>query len=99
MANNRYNRSELHSYYDLSISQKSRVLEEYHDNDLQSAEEDTYVLFNNHDNEFEVLPLSMFMRLSNSKVWDGVYGLSAFSGFYIKLSKCNTVALISYQTF
>lgn len=98
MANNRYNRSELHSYYDLSISQQSYVRDTYHD-DEQAAEMDTYVLFNNHDNEFEVLPLSMFMRLSNSKVWDGVYGLSAFSGFYIKLSKCNTVALISYQTF
>lgn len=93
-----YNRSEIYSFFDLSDSQKENVL-----NDMtnEEAENDSFVILKG--KKFEnILPLSMFMRINygsnvNNKpiFWDGVYGTSYFSAYFIKLSKCGSCCVVA----
>lgn len=86
-----YNRSEILSFWDLSDEQQIEALDSA--NDREHAEERSYVECNG-----EILPLDMFIR-SSGKVWDGIYGQTAFSAYYIKLSKCGTGAVVGYRYF
>lgn len=86
-----YNRSEILSFWDLSDSQQIEALND--SNDQQHAEERSYVEYQD-----EILPLDMFMRLEG-KVWDGIYGQTAFSAYFIKLSKCGTGCVVGYRYF
>ena len=86
----RYNRSEIYSFFDLSDSQKENVLNNMTN---EEAENDSFVIFKGKKFE-DVLPLSMFIRINygsnvNNKpnFWDGIYGTSYFSAYFIKLSK------------
>jgi hypothetical protein len=57
--------------------------------DQELAEESQYVVLGE-----QALPLHMFM---NQKVgpWDGVYGTSYFSAYFVKLSRCGTMAVVA----
>lgn len=90
-----YNRSEIVSFFDLSDKQKSDVIDCYYQ-EQSEAENDSFVIFHakNRDND-AALPLSMFMRTENCKHWDGVYGTSYFSAYFIKISKCGSMAVVA----
>ena len=88
MTTPRYNRSDILNYFELSEEQKVQIRSYYHDEE-EAASEDSYVLLNK-----EALPLSMFMKIDNS-IWHGVYGSSAFSAYFIKISRCGTAAVVA----
>ena len=75
-----YCRSEVYSFWDLSEAEQKEVISNYFQNS-QEAEEDSFVKLNK-----EVLPLSMFLRCENS-IFNGFYGTSYFSGYFIKFNK------------
>jgi hypothetical protein len=85
-----YSRSEILSFYDLNADQKNSVIDY---TDLESAENDSYVLLDG-----EVLPLSMFIR-TDSGLWHGIYGTSYFSAYFIRLSKCGSMAVVADRYF
>jgi len=43
------------------------------------------------------LPLCNFMRAQNSKLWDGFFGVSYFSGYFIKLDRSQEIATVGYR--
>lgn len=91
----KYNRSEILNFNDLTESQKQDVLSCYYQ-DEQDAENDSFVIFKAKKSEYDAaLPLSQFMRINGKSIWDGVFGTSYFSAYFIKLSKCGTMALIA----
>ncbi len=95
MVHAKYNRSEVLSFYDLTEAQRQDVLDCYYQ-EQSEAEEDSFVIFKSKKSEYNAaLPLSQFMRLDNSKLWDGVYGTSYFSAYFIKISKCGTMAVVA----
>jgi hypothetical protein len=84
----RYCRSEIYSYFDLSEDQQKE----------QEDINDSYVIFEYEDKNNiiqEVLPLGMFMRMERSNLWSGCYGTSYFSAYFIKLSRCGTMAVVA----
>ena len=84
-----FNRSDIISFFDLESYQQDAVLFSYYNN-ADMAAEDSYVIFGtNH----EPLPLSMFIRY-NGPIWDGIYGTSYFSAYFIKLSVDGSQAVI-----
>ena len=94
MVQTRYRRSDVLSYHDLTPTQQVNAVSNYFNNDTQ-AQQEQYVLAPDTDHgEHSPLPLCMFMR-TKSPVWDGVYGTSYFSAYFIKLSKCGTQAVVA----
>ena len=94
MVHSKFNRSEIISYFELTDKQKSDVLDCYY-NEVSEAENDSFVIFeSNKPENSAALPLSQFIR-SNGKLWDGIYGTSYFSAYFIKLSKCGTMAVVA----
>jgi len=83
-----YNRSYILNFSDLDELQKARVRDLYFE-EQSDAYDNSYVLFKK-----EPLPLAMFMKIDNS-IWHGVYGTSAFSAYFIKLSCCGTEAVVA----
>ena len=75
-----YNRSEIYSFFDLSETEKAEVISNYFC-DISQAEEDSFIRCGK-----DVLPLSMFLRCEGSR-WDGNYGTSYFSGYFIKFNE------------
>ena len=47
--------------------------------------------------ENEVLPLCNFVRLENSKLWHGFYGMSYFSGYFIRFDNSNYSCTVGYR--
>lgn len=90
---NRYIRSEVLNFWELTDEQQKVAIS---DMGQDEAEQTSYV--NNPTHTDEVLPLNMFER-SNGKIWDGIYGQSAFSAYFIKLSKCGTGAVVADRWF
>lgn len=88
-----YNRSEVLNFFDLNADQQKQIFNDYSYSEKQ-AEEDQYV-----ELEKEVLPLSMFMLTNNSKFWDGIYSTSVWSAYFIKVSRCGTMAVIADRYF
>lgn len=88
-----YNRSEILSFFDLDEAQKNDVLDCYYQTQ-EDAENDSFVIFKSKKSEC-ALPLSMFIRTGKCKIWDGVYGTSYFSAYFIKLSKCGSMAVVA----
>lgn len=84
----RYNRSFILNFNDLDDTQQAHIRDIYFE-EKSDAFDNSYVLLNK-----EPLPLAMFMRIENS-IWDGVYGTSAFSAYFIKISKCGTEAVVA----
>jgi len=90
-----YNRSEVVNYYDLTAKQQQDVLDCYYQ-DQSDAENDSFVIFESKNKEYnDALPLSQFMRINGKSIWDGVFGTSYFSAYFIKLSKCGSAAVIA----
>ena len=90
-----YNRSEVVNFYDLTEKQQQDVLDCYYQ-DQSDAENDSFVIFESKNKEYNAaLPLSQFMRIDGKSIWDGVFGTSYFSAYFIKLSKCGSAAVIA----
>jgi len=97
MVHSKFNRSEVVTFFDLTERQKNDVLDCYY-NDREDAENDSFVIFEAKNKEYSAaLPLSQFMRVENGKstLWDGVFGTSYFSAYFIKLSKCGSMAVVA----
>ena len=85
----KYIRTEVISFYELPEQAQKVALSE---ND--EAENESFVESPIHPGEF--LSLGNFLR-SNSKIWDGFFGTSYFSGYFIKLSPCGSQAVVGYR--
>ena len=95
MVHAKYNRSEILSFYELTDKQQQDVLDCYYQ-DESEAENDSFVIFEAKKQDYNAaLPLSQFMRTDNNKLWDGIFGTSYFSAYFIKLSKCGTMAVVA----
>ncbi len=93
--NTKYNRSEILSFYDLPDKMKEDVLSNYYQ-EQEDAENDSFVIYEAKKSEYNAaLPLSMFMRTENCKHWDGIFSTSYFSAYFIKLSKCGSMAVVA----
>ena len=79
-----YERSEVISFYELTDDQQKKALSLD-----DAASETSYVIF-----EDEALPLNMFMR-TTSGIFDGFWGMTVWSGYFIKLSNCGSMAVIA----
>lgn len=91
----KYNRSEIVSFFDLTERQQSDVMDCYYQ-EMSEAENDSFVIYEASKPEYNaVLPLSQFMRTNKPSIWDGIYGTSYFSAYFIKISKCGTSAVIA----
>lgn len=84
-------RSEIVSFFDLTEAEQDAILQEV---EIEEAEQEMYVF-----SEGEPLSLANFMRTGNKARRHGVYGLSAFSAYFVTLSKCGTVAVVTYESF
>lgn len=83
-----YQRSSVLSFDELTENQASAAVDEL---GAKFAHDSNYVLWNN-----EPLSLSMFMR-TDSGLFHGVYGLTAFSAYFIKLNRSNDAATVVYD--
>jgi len=93
--NTNYNRSEILNFWDLTEKQQQDVLDCYYQ-DQSDAENDSFVIFESKNKEYNAaLPLSQFMRIDGKSIWNGVFGTSYFSAYFIKLSRCGTAAVIA----
>jgi len=78
-----YERCEIVCFEELTEEQKSNL-----DCDEDYIKEGLFVVF-----EGVPLFLGNFMRCEHSKIWDGVYGTSYFSAYWIKIKgDCAVVA-------
>ena len=91
----KYNRSEVLNFFDLTEAQREDVISCYYQ-DEKEAENDSFVIFEAKKPEYNAaLPLSQFMRINGKSIWDGVFGTSYFSAYFIKVSKCGTMAVVA----
>ena len=95
MANTKHNRSEVVNFYELTEKQQQDVLDCYFQ-DQSEAEQTRFVIFEAGNPEYNAaLPLNMFMRTNKPNIWDGIFGTSYFSAYFVKLSKCGTMAVVA----
>jgi hypothetical protein len=90
----KYVRSDIVSFFELPISEQGKFVD---DTDQEQAEQDSYVLDPCDDTNTTYLPLSMFMRLTDSRIKHGVYGQTYFSAYFITISRDGTQATVSYE--
>ena len=90
----KYVRSDIVSFFELLISEQGKFVD---DTDQEQAEQDSYVLDPCDDTNTTYLPLSMFMRLTDSRIKHGVYGQTHFSAYFITISRDGTQATVSYE--
>lgn len=98
-----YNRSQIYSFDELNEKQQAEIKDIYsfENSDCYST---NYVKLirkspNGIQNE-DFLPLCMFMRTDrNNNFTHGIYSTSAFDGYFITLSKCNSEAVIAHKYF
>lgn len=89
-----YFRSPVLNFFELSEFQKETVSKEMDYLSPEELEEESFVIDKERN---EILPLSMFMRIDKPGIFCGVYGISAFSAYFIALSRCGSEAVISYK--
>lgn len=82
-----YQRSQVLYFHELDNKQQSQAIDELGEDE---AQETAFVLWGT-----EALPLSMFMRTDNG-LFTGVYGLSYFSAYFIKLNNTGEAATVVY---
>lgn len=82
-----YQRSQILYFPELSEEQAIVAIDQLGE---ELAENSTYVLWNN-----EPLPLCMFMR-TDSGLFNGVYGQTAFSAYFIRINETNEQATVVY---
>jgi hypothetical protein len=80
-----YFRSEILNFFELP----EKCRNEYFD-----QEDDSFVY---DEEKEEALPLSSFVKLSEPGLFDGFFGMSYFSAYFIKVSKCGTAAVVAYK--
>jgi hypothetical protein len=85
-----YQRSQILSLYELSQDQQKQAIDQLQDN----ADNDSFVIWSAPGGS-EVLPLSMFVRIDNS-IFQGVYGQTAFSAYFIRINRTNECATVVY---
>jgi len=86
-----YNRSSIYQFSELNEVQQNWVRNTYFD-ELSDCHSNTYVILKAHKNE--PLPLCMFMRTNNNNFTHGIYGTSAFDGYFITISRdCESVTI------
>ena len=92
-----YNRSEIFSYYDLSPELQEQVKNDFLDEliDLDSFQ----FVISEFKGEMTAIPLGMFMKTYSNNFTHGIYSDSAFSGYFVTLSRCNTEAVVAYKYF
>jgi hypothetical protein len=86
----KYIRTTIKTFEDLSARQRMHVLEQIG----EDAREDNFVT--DPTTEHGAIPLSMFQK-SSGKIWDGFYGLSYFSGYFIKFDKTQEIVTVGYR--
>ncbi len=91
-----YNRSYFFSFNELNEKQQQWIKSTYFDED-SDCHSDTYVI--HHRNKDEPLPLGMFMRTDNNRFTHGIYGTSAFDGYFITISRDNQECVIAHKHF
>lgn len=91
----RYNRSQIYTGADLTEEQRNEIISIY-GFELSDVYNNTFVKFIDRCLNVEFLPLDMFM-MTEGGIFNGVYGLSAFSAYFIKLSRDGETALIAYK--
>lgn len=91
----RYNRSQIYTGFDLTTDQQNEIMNTY-SFEKSDVLNNSYVKFIDRTLNVEFLPLDMFMRTEGG-IFNGVYGLSAFSAYFIKLSRDGNEALIAYK--
>lgn len=89
-----YFRSPILSFFDLSETQKESVSKDMDYLSSEDLENESFV-FDSERNE--ILPLSNFMRMDKPGIFCGVYGITAFSAYFIALSCCGTEAVVTYK--
>jgi len=92
---NRYNRSEILSAGEIPDASRNHLRKEMDYLTDEEFEGEQFVRYQ-HElyGEKEYLPLSQFVR-SHSKLWDGHYGLCAFSCYSVKIDRDQ--AVIAYR--
>lgn len=80
-----YQRSQILSFYDLTVEQQQQVISE-----TEGDENDSYVLWND-----EPLCLSNFI-VCKSSLFHAAYSLSAFSAYLIRINRTNEAATVVY---
>ena len=88
----RFFRSPIYSWSELSAEQQEWVRSIYTTLSVTDNENERYVLLK--ENDPEPLPLYMFLRLNNPGLWDGVYGTSYFTAYFIKINRTGEEALV-----
>jgi len=99
-----YNRSQIYSFDELSENQQLQTMT---DNclELSDCHSTSFVKFsptnftNKANNVPTFLPLSMFMRTNNNKFTHGIYGTSAFDGYFITFDRQNEYCVIAHKYF
>ena len=94
-----YNRSQIYNFNDLSEVEQLDIL---NDNglELSDAHSTSYVKYVHKDKTVSFLPLNMFMKTDRKNNFThGIYGLSAFSAYFITFDRCNEIAVVAYKHF
>lgn len=89
-----YFRSPVLNFFELSFEEQILVGQEMDYLSPSELEEQNFVIDKERN---EILPLSNFMRIDKPGIFCGVYGQSAFSAYFITLSKCGESAVIAYK--
>jgi hypothetical protein len=84
-----YNRSDIVSFYELTIEQQEEALKTY---DYEGIQDEQFVVCSD-----VALPLSSFIRLTQNNVWHGAYGMTVWSAYFIKLDKNCSQAVVAYK--
>ena len=87
-------RTAILNFSELPLEAQSKLIA---DSCLEESDlhETTFVLSPIDENDY--LPLCNFIRAERSKLWSGIYGLSAFSAFFIKLDRSGAIATVGYR--
>jgi len=89
-----YFRSPVLSFWDLSFEDQIKVGQEMDYLSPSELEDQSFVI----DSErSEIFPISMFMRIDKPGIFCGIYGDTAFSAYFIAISKCGEDAVIAYK--
>lgn len=86
-----YQRSAILNYAELSDAQQTNASDML---GIDLATETAYVILGT-----DALPLCMFLKAKNSKVWSGIYSTSYFDGYYIKLAQNGQSAVVARRHF
>lgn len=93
-----YNRSGIYTFSELRETLQQQVIEDFNLEE-SDAHSNSYVISKFNGN-VTAIPLGMFMRTEwGNNFTHGIYSDSAFSGYFITLSRCNTEAVIAYKYF